>query len=273
MTSVDVLQKLLLGPRADAVLAAGSASVGGLVVRAADVTDLTTPTALLDAHGLRGRVDDRTTVHVVRFPVVPLMRLGRPPGDGLGASHPTGFLDGHPAPVWWLERTRFPRGAELWRITEDGGQDVVTVYDGAARGWRGARQYVPPRPFVGPRAVLGGTEYGADVAEDGRAVTLVAVGEVPDGFRSTRPMISERTVPVEECESVFERVLTCTWRGARWRVLDRDDTTARLLLLDPEDDQVARLDPAEVEPGVLEATAPLAELTDAAGHEEVLSPR
>ena len=252
MTSVDVLQKLLLGPRADAVLAAGSASVGGLVVRAADVTDLTTPTALLDAHGLRGRVDDRTTVHVVRFPVVPLMRLGRPPGDGLGASHPTGFLDGHPAPVWWLERTRFPRGAELWRITEDGGQDVVTVYDGAARGW---------------------PEYGADVTEDGRAVTLVAVGEVPDGFRSTRPMISERTVPVEECESVFERVLTCTWRGARWRVLDRDDTTARLLLLDPDDDQVARLDPAEVEPGEVEATAPLAELTDAAGHEEVLSPR
>src|SRR5690606_23942656 len=88
VTSVDVLQKLLLGPRADAVLAAGSASVGALVVRAADVTDLTTPTALLDAHGLRGRVDDRTTVHVVRFPVVPLMRLGRPPVDGPGASHP-----------------------------------------------------------------------------------------------------------------------------------------------------------------------------------------
>ena len=158
--------------------------------------------------------------------MVPLMRLGRAPVEGLGPVVPAGFLDGHPAPVWWLGRTRFLRGAELWRVSEDAPQELISVYDGAGRGWRAPTRYVPPSPFVGPCALFHGTEYSADIDEDGRRVTLVAVGAVPDCLTSTRPMISEHVVAVAECDSVFERVLTCTWAGRRWRVLDRDATAA-----------------------------------------------
>lgn len=267
----DVLQKLLQREQVAALRHGGATSVGGIVVRAADVVSITTPADLLDAYGLPADGEDATSVYVVRFPVIPLMRLGRAPVEGHGPVFPTGFLDGHPAPVWWLERTRFPRGAELWRVSGDAPQELISVYDGAGLGWRAATQYVPPSPFIGPRALFHGTEYSADIDEDGRRVTLVAVGEVPDGFTGTRPMISERAVAVAECDSVFERVLTCTWAGRRWRVLDRDATTARLLLMGSGAEPGDRAAAVEIEPGVYESSAPLVELGDVAGHEEVLT--
>lgn len=68
----DVLQKLVQRQPVAALRHEGATSVGGIVVRAADVVSITTPADLLDADGLPADGQDATSAFVVRFPVVPL---------------------------------------------------------------------------------------------------------------------------------------------------------------------------------------------------------
>lgn len=267
---MDVLQKLLMPWQSRDAIELGQAAVGGAVVRAGEVLELQTPEALLAAYGLG---EDRfgpspDTVDVLRFPLTALMRLARPPrGEAPWPTYSTGFLrSAELTSVWFLERTRLPQGTELWRISADGTQRPVTVYEGAARGWRGARQWTAPVPLVGPRAVWQGTELAADLGMDG-TVELIATGAAPPaGFTQARPMVWTRRVAAADCESVFERQLTCTWRGAACRVVQSTPQEARLVLTTDDAEAVRRLGADEVEPSVFEVTAPVGELADLGGH-------
>lgn len=264
---VEVLQKLLMPGQSRDVLERGASDVGGAVVRATDAAGLRTPRSIVEAYAVEDRFPADAPVDVVRFPMVRLMQVDRPvPAEAPWPTYATGFLRcDDVVPVWMLHRTRLPRGSELWRLHPDGSTQVLAVFGGAGRGWRGAAAYLPPSPFVGPRARWRGGELTADVDDSGTSVELVLQGERLEGFTATGPGVSTRSVPIDECEAVFERVLTCSWQGVPCRVLGRGEHHARLLLTAPTPEDVARLGITETEPGIFEVVAPLEELTDHGG--------
>lgn len=139
-----VLQKLLTHGLGSAIVADGYDHVGGVVVLAGDAVTLDTPDKLLRAHGYESAEQDY--VDVVRFELPPLATLGNPaaPDSGRTPLHPTGFLRADAiVSVWELSRTRYSFGAEYWRIRADGEQRCLSAYQGAARGWRGAKGWRP----------------------------------------------------------------------------------------------------------------------------------
>lgn len=269
----EVLQKLLVPAHSTAVGERGYPYVGGPVTRLADVRGLSTPEDLLAAYGLEGSGvfgEDPDFVDVLRFEVEPLMRLRMPGGEARPwPTYPTGFLTSSSdvVPVWVLERTRVPKGAEMWRIHRSGDEERVTRFDGAARGWRGAAGVMPVTQLVGPRAAIGGREFVADFMDaSGERVELVWFGDdVPGGFEPAAPGVSTRVIASAECDQVHEVVLSASWRGVDARVLQPAADEALLLLDQPTAEQVEALGAHEVEPGYFEVIAPKGELVDGGG--------
>lgn len=269
----EVLQKVLTPLLSGAVGERGYPYVGGPVTRLADVRELATPRQLLAAYEFEGSAlfgEDPEFLDVLRFEVEPLMRLRAPGGEVRPwPTYPMGFLAAGPGvvPVWVLERTRVPRGAEMWRIHRSGDEERVTRFDGVARGWRGAGGLTPISQLVGPRAVIDGREFVAEFTDaSGEHVELVNFGEdVPTGFEPVHAGASTRTVASMECEQVHEVVLSATWRGAAARILQPTATEALLLLDQPTVEQVDGTGASEVEPGYFEVVAPKGELVDGGG--------
>lgn len=229
----EVLQKVLMPWLSQAVGDRGYPYLGGPVTRLADISHVRTARDLVAAYEL-GRsaafVEDPDFVDVVRFEVEPLMRLRAPSAvNRPWPTYPMGFLTGSPegpVPVWVLERTRAPRGAEMWRIHRSGEQELLTVFDGIARGWRSARGFTPMTHLVGPRAEFEGREYAAEFTEpSGGQVELVHIGDdVPDGFEPIRPMVSARTVLSSQCSAPPDPA-----RGRRHRAHQGAGGRARVL--------------------------------------------
>lgn len=269
----EVLQKVLVPRLARAVGEHGYPYVGGPVTRLADVRALGTSGEVLAAYGLTDSADfgaDPAFVDVLRFEVEPLMRLRAPGGEVRPwPTYATGFLapGAGAVPVWVLERTRVPRGAELWRIHRSGEEEQLSRFDGVARGWRGAAGLMPITQLVGPRAAVDGREFVAEFTEaSGAQVELVWFGQdVPPGFEPVRPGVSTRVVASAACEQVHEVVLSATWRGVGARVLQPGADEALLLLDQPEAEQVEATGAREVEPGYFEVVAPKSELVDGGG--------
>lgn len=269
----EALQKLLVPAHSRAVGERGYPYLGGPVTRLVDARELSTPGDLLAAYGLDGPAvfgEDPDFVDVLRFEVQPLMRLRAPGGEERPwPTYPMGFLTASPAvvPVWVLERTRVPRGAEMWRIHRSGDEERVTVFDGVARGWRGAAGITPITQLVGPRAAVGGREFVADFMDaSGERVELVWFGDdVPEGFEPVGPGASARVVASAECEQVHEVILSASWRGVEARVLQPAANEALLLLDQPTVEQIESTGAREVEPGYFEVVAPKGELVDGGG--------
>lgn len=268
---MTLLEKLLVPAAGRRVVEDGHDAVGGPVVRAEDLSGLT-PAQRVAAYGLDGDHfpfgPEPDHVDVIRFETSPLMVLMTPSdrGERPWPTYPLGFLR-NGVPVWELDLTRVATGARFVRIDRDGGERVFSEYGGAARGWRGARGYLPPLWLVGPRARWHGLDLPASYTPDQTAVELVWIGDdgVPEGFRQTRPRIHAHEVAVAECESVFEVVVTGRWRDAPVRVLQQAGDRSLLLLTDPDVDSVNRLGAEALEPGLFQALAPRDEVTDVAG--------
>lgn len=258
-----VLQKLLTHGLGTAIVDDGHDHVGGVVVLASDAAALRTPDLLLRAYGFEG---GQEFVDVVRFELPPLSSLTNPAAADAGRRplYPTGFLRGDEVvPVWELSRTRYSFGAEYWRIRADGEQRVLSAYQGAARGWRGAKGWRPWTPLVGPRARWRGSELAADVVGD--SVLLSMRGDTgPEGWEQVRPQTWVAAVPASECE-LFEVVLTATWQGVPVRILSSGPAGARVLLLIDDPEQAEALGADTVEPGVFEATVSPADLAETHG--------
>lgn len=274
----EVLQKLLVPAHSRAVGERGYPYVGGPVTRLVDARELSTPGQLLTAYGFDGSTvfgDDPDFVEVLRFEVEPLMRLRAPGGEVRPwPTYPMGFLAPSPGvvPVWLLERTRVPRGAEMWRIHRSGDEERVTRFDGVARGWRGAAGLTPVTQLVGPRAVVDGREFVADFTDvSGEQVELVWFGDdAPAGFEPVGTGVSARVVASAECDQVHEVILSASWRGVEARVLQPAVNEALLLLDQPTVEQVEALGAREVEPGYFEVIAPKGELVDGGGQSNEL---
>ncbi|TGN33254.1 hypothetical protein [Aeromicrobium chenweiae] len=197
-------------------------------------------------------------------------------GAGHVPSYVHGFLPGagEIVPVFDLARTRVPTGTELWRLRAEGEPGLKLIYDGPAHGWRRAPSYFPPLHIVGPRAMWRGLDLPAAFTPDITHVELVHVGDAaPDGFEAVRPQVSRVVIPVSECESIFEAVLTASWRGHGARVLQRAGEHALLELAGLSPDVAESVGATVVEPGVHEAVVPYSELTDVDGVTYELDPR
>ena len=266
-----VLQKLLTHGLGTAIVADGYDHVGGIVVLASDAAAFHTPDRLLSAYGFDAAGQE--FVDVVRFELPLLAALTNPvaPGADRTPLYPTGFLTGDAVvPVWELSRTRYSFGAEYWRIRSDGEQKCLSAYQGAARGWRGAKAWRPWSPLVGPRARWRGAEMAADVVGDS-VLLSVRADEGPRGWEQVRPQTWVAAVPAAECE-LFEVVLTATWQGVPVRILESGPSGARVLLLIDDASRAESLGATVVEPGVFEATAAIDALLDRHGVTNELDP-
>ena len=271
---MTVLEKLLVPDLARRVVEQGYDALTGPVYRPEDLLGLS-PAERVAAHGLEGADGpfggDPEHVDIVRFTTNPLMdlRTPTPVPDAPARDWPTydtGFLL-NAAPVWWLTMTRVPVGARFVRVGRDGRESEFSRYDGAARGWRGAKGYFPPLHLIGPRVRWHGLDLPASYVEDQQALEAVWVGDrdVPEGFVATRPRVHARVVPLTECDEVFEIVIAATWRGQHVRVLQQAGEEALLVLTSPSDAAVQELGTVELEPGVHQVTAPAVELEDLIG--------
>lgn len=259
-----VLQKLLATSVSSAIVDYGLDQVGGFVTDASAVVGLRTPAELLAAYGIDAAPD---FADVVRF-AQPRLATFTTPGDAERPwpSFPHGFLRGDSlAKVWSMSRTRFSYGAEYWRIRSDGEQKRLSHYQGAGRGWFGAKRWRPPSPMVGTLARWQGREFFADVIAE--SVLLTAITDAgPAGFEQVRPGAWSATVPLPECE-VFERVFTAQVDDVPVRMLRSAGSTAEVLLLGDDPADAERIGAGLVEAGVFEAVVDSTRLANVQGVE------
>ncbi|GCB01051.1 hypothetical protein NCCNTM_46850 [Mycolicibacterium sp. NCC-Tsukiji] len=259
-----VLQKLLAAPASNAIVENGLDQVGGYVTEASAVVGLRTPVELLAAYGIDAAPD---FADVVRFEQPRLATFAKPSdAERPWRDFPSGFLHGDSlAPVWRMSRTRFSYGAEYWRIRSDGEQKRLSRYEGAARGWVGAKRWRPPSPIVGTLARWQGLEFFADVIAETVLLTAIA-DEGPAGFEGVRPRVWSATVPLPECE-VFERVFTAKVDGVPVRMLRSTGSSAEVLLLTDDPADAQRVGAGLVEAGVFEAVVDASRLAGIQGVE------
>lgn len=251
-----VVQKLLHAGLSRMVLQEGYDRVAGFVVEAAAAATLDTPEKLLSGYGFAG--DEPATVDVVRFLVPPGARVSAPVDESRPwPTYENGFLrpvDGALVPVWQVSYTRWPAGAELWRIHTDGTQEQVSWYRGAALGWHGVPVWRPPSRWVGCRAVWHGAEYAADVRGD--QVELTAVEQPPSTacWQQVRAGVWTTTVPVEDTE-IFELQFTGTYQGIPVRIVDVHGATGTVILQTSDPRAAATVNATMIDPGVFQVPA------------------
>ncbi len=270
---MTVLEKLLVPEVSRRVVEQGFDELTGAVYRPDDLIGLA-PVERVRALGLDGEDgpfgEAPDHVDVIRFGTNPLMDLRVPthaPGhpEVPWPTYPTGFLR-NAAPVWILTMTRMPVGARFIRIALDGTEREFSRYQGAARGWQGAKGYFPPLHLVGPRAAHGTLDLPCSYTADQQSVELVWVGDqqVPEGFTQVRPVVHARVLPVAQCE-VFDIALLARWRDHHVRILQQAGDEALVVVTPDSAADAEELGAVEVEPGVYQATVPAAELTDREG--------
>nr|WP_155910561.1 MULTISPECIES: hypothetical protein [unclassified Mycolicibacterium] len=255
---------MLAAPISHAIVESGLDQVGGYVTEASAVDSLRTPADLLAAYGVDAAPD---FADVVRFEQPRLATFTKPSdAERPWVDFPLGFLHGESlAPVWRMSRTRFSYGAEYWRIRSDGEQKRLSRYEGAARGWVGAKRWRPPSPMVGTLARWKGHEFFADVIAESVLLTAITDGS-PARFAQVRPGVWSATVPLSECE-VFERIFTAQVDDVPARVLRSGGGTAEVLLLTDDPSDAGRVGAGRVEAGVFEAVVDNSRLTNVQGVE------
>ena len=265
-----VLQKLLANPISTAIVEVGEDQVGGFVTEAGAAVSLRTPAELLAAYGVDA---DPEFADVVRFEQPRLAPFSAPnDAERPWTTFPNGFLRGDSlAQVWVMGRTRYSYGAEYWRIRSDGEQKRLSRYEGAARGWVGARQWRPPSPLVGLLARWNGAEYFADVVGDSVLLTAIA-HEGPRGFTHVHSNVWSATVRLSECE-VFERVFTAELQGVPVRLLRSGGGAVELVLLSDDPADAERVGAGLIEPGVYELIVDQRRLDNVRGVENQLATR
>lgn len=277
-----VLQKAVTPALVHAYLAGGYDRVSGYVVRAAEVSDITSPADLRRLH-----LTDypQTTfpnggpihiLHVDRSPAWNLIPADKIHERPVLNSSGTVEVDEQLIPVFYLDHSRLTAGARLWRFEENQEPVLVATYNGPTLGWQnpesGALVHMAPTPIVGDVLVVGSTAFSAQVScnESGAPVTIVAVSpqepsDVPD-FQQNLAGLWVRQFEHPELRALFESQLVSTFRDLPVQVvarLTRPDGTklARITSLARDYEAPERLGFTEVELGVWEATVPLAELT------------
>ncbi|SEA04098.1 hypothetical protein SAMN02910418_00787 [Bowdeniella nasicola] len=278
-----MLQKAVTPGMAQAYLDHGFDRVSGWVLSASDVSDLTSDENLRQLHQLdypNSPFAAGEAIHILHFPspqATPLVRANPEamselfplPADGLVR------VDDVATPLLWLEHTRLPAGARLWRFTPgESSPTLAGTYNGPAFGWQdeaGEFHAIPPTIIAGRVGVLDGAAYAAepdyDEAGDVVSVTLATMNQPEDpDFAETEAGMWAKVVAFDDVDLLFESHVKATCRDLPVRVIERfssdDGDLARIssLVLDHGANQNAKFD--FIEAGVWEATLPWSELSD-----------
>lgn len=264
-----VLQKLLHPGMSHLIRERGYSQVGGSVVRAGDAANLRTASALREAYGWPS--DGSAHVDVVRFEVPLCANLAVPSQvERPWPSYPLGFLrpvGDDIVPVWNMSTTRYSPGAELWRISDSGEQEVLAVYRGAAHGWAAlqgqppVKEWHPSSRFFGTRAVHEETEYAADVHDDQVDLTSYVEPASAD-WSLARQGVWTKTVPLAAC-TVYELDFTAALGDVPLRVLEEHNGVVRAQLLADDPEVAGQLSAVMVDYGVFEVSGiPGTDLSD-----------
>jgi len=291
MNSRVVLQKAVLPARAHGWLTLGDDLLAGFVVNAADVAWANSPAKIHDAMGLGfpGSPFSPTDsfVDVLRFENATFMN----PISAVGKTEtsPQGFVDRPPftgtgfvraeskravIPLWWLEPTRVPQGAELWRIHSDERQELIAVYPHVALGWQPVTQegqpapkpfgnQLPPSDSVGTFIRWPDGLLAAQKLSNGRVVC----GDVDqrEGLNLSESGRWITSFEPEDAPEVFGLKVTATWRGLPFQVVRRlpdpsGQASARLVYTGRNADEAEAAGLQKTDAAVYEVTAPWQEL-------------
>ncbi|OKL53848.1 hypothetical protein BSZ39_07295 [Bowdeniella nasicola] len=278
-----MLQKAVTPGMVQAYLEHGFDRVSGWVVNAADVSSLISDADLRALHHLEFAQSPFLAdepIHTLHFPspqATPLVRAN-PEAMSEMFPLPTGgevSVGDVSTPLLWLEHTRLPAGARLWRFSKDEDQPaLVGTYNGPAFGWHDENDTfhaIPPTIIAGRVGVVDGIAYAAepDYGEGGDvvSVTLATMSKPEDeDFQETESGMWAKVVALDDLDVLFESHVKATWHGLPVRVVERfsadDGDLARIssLVLDYGANQNAGFD--FIEPGVWEATIPWADLEE-----------
>lgn len=291
-----MLQKAVPQILAHAYLTEGYDRVSGYVVRAAEVSSVTTipdlrRLHLLDRPGSRFPADGPLHIlHVDKSPswqLLPARAANIVERDVLDPSG-TVEVDEQLVEVFHLDHTRLTSGARLWRFADDADPVLVGTYHGPALGWQDhtredALKAVIPTATVGAVVVIDENAFVADIVsgDDGvpTAITAVAPSEPPAelGFTQNVNGFWVRPVAHAEAKALFEVRVTATWRGhavqlAQQFRLPDGQVAARICSMARDWTKAEAAGFIEIDLGVWESTVPAEELKDSAPQEIAATP-
>lgn len=289
-----VLQKAVTPAQVTAYFSEGYDRVSGYVVRAAEVSSVTSTADLRSLHHLNyegspfpedGPIH---VLHVDKSPSWQLIPAAKMKERDVMSGSGTVEVDEGLVELFFLDHTRLTSGARLWRF-EDGEDPVlVGTYHGPAFGWQDhtagdALKSAIPIPSTGSVVVLDDKAFVADVvsADDGSPtqITAVAPSAPPAdlGFVQNQAERWVRAVDHAEARALFEMRITATWNGLPVIVCQNFKlpdgmvaTRVASFAHDYERAEAANL--TEIELGVWEATVPSTEVKDITPQEVAAQP-
>lgn len=277
-----ILQKAVTPSMAQAYLDHGFDRVSGWVLNASNISHLTSDKNLRQLHQLdypNSPFTTGKTIHILHFPspqATPLVRANPEAMSELFPLPTNGLVrvGDITTPLLWLEHTRLPAGARLWRFTPgESSPTLAGTYNGPAFGWQdetGKFHTTPPTIITGRVGILDGAAYAAEPDYDKTgnitAVTLATISQPKDPeFAETEAGMWAKTVAFDDIDLLFESHVKATYHDLPVRVIERFSThngdLARIssLVLDHGANHNAKFD--FIEAGVWEATLPWSELS------------
>nr|NLD40160.1 hypothetical protein [Actinomycetales bacterium] len=222
-----VLQKAISPAHVQAFLNEGYDRVGGYVVRAGEVSQITSVSDLRRLHhtAYEGSPFPQEgpihILHVDRSPSWQLTPATRITERDVMSTSGTVDVGEQLVEQFFLDHSRITSGARLWKFEEGATPELVATYHGPAFGWQNHSagdelRRATPTPTTGTLVVLGDKAFVADVVseENGAptAITAIAPTEPPAelGFES-HDGLWVKQVQHADVTALFEVRVTATW--------------------------------------------------------------
>lgn len=291
-----VLQKAVTPAHVQAFLTEGYDRVGGYVVRAAEVSGITSVADLRTLHHTNYEGSPFPSdgplhiLHVDRSPSWQLVPAAQIAERDVRDTSGTVEVGEQLIQEFFLDHTRLTPGARLWRFEDGQDPTLVATYFGAAFGWQdhtndNTLKAATPMPTAGTIAVLGNRGFVADVTsgDDGTPTSITLVSAVEPGGDSTgfeENAVGHWVKSVEHSDltALFELRVTANWNNIpvlavhSFKMPESDLAVTRVVSIARDWELAEKAGLKEVELGVWEATVPASEVQDVKPQETAAQP-
>lgn len=281
----------LSGPREKAIIFDGLAWVAGYVVGGADIPDGAT---VPDLHARLGLgfpgspfAPDAEFLDLIRLPATPflnaLVPLGGPSREIAEASGGSfidhapfrgdGFVGGVDAFVaqWWIDPTRLPAGATLWRHFADGRRVIIAGYANIAVDWVALAEGVeiPATPLRNPEvlgvfAEIAGEKFLADLLPTGSVIVCSPMQQ--PGMEQSARGIWWREVQRSAVDRLYGVRVVASWNRLPMQIVGFDagpeGPVAHAVFIGHDALAAEAAGLAKTGAGLYEAVVPASELVD-----------